>query len=272
MSASRQVLPRAGLLGRPLRVCRAGWVAFIGCSWGLFALGLAGAAAQRAAAPDDPLAYSQSAPTPFNPVLNPTNGLGFWIWATNTYPRQTCRFWKSFEIPSSAVVVRALLRTTADNGYTLFLDGREVGRGSEWKLVTEYDLTWLLYPGTHVLGVDAFNDADTGGANVAGVILGLRIVFADGHIMEVGTDESWRIAPNNQSNWQLRKRAAARWPAARVIGRWGTRGSGVFPSRSSASRRNRPCWSTSGRRVGSKSPCSRCAGLRCWFVSASWPR
>jgi hypothetical protein len=88
------------------------------------ALGLA-----EAAALDDPLAYSQPAPVSSQSVLNPTNGLGSWIWTTNVYPRQTCRLWKAFDVPGSAPVVRALLRITADNGYTLFLDGREVGRG-----------------------------------------------------------------------------------------------------------------------------------------------
>src|ERR1035437_6573669 len=217
MSASQLVLPRAVVLGRSLRGGRAGWVAFVGCFWVSLALGLA-----EAAALDDPLSYSQPAPTSSHPVLNPTNGLGFWIWTTNIYPRQTCRLWKSFEVPDSAPVVRALLRITADNGYTLFLDGREVGRGINWRVVTEYDVTWLLDAGRHVLAVDAFNDADTGGANAAGVILGLRVNFADGHSFEVGTDQSWRVVPKTEHDWQTRTHASAHWPAARVIGPWGS--------------------------------------------------
>lgn len=205
------------MLGWPLRGCRAGWVAFVGCFWVSLALGLA-----EAAALDDPLPYSQPAPTSSHPVLNPTNGLGFWIWTTNIYPRQTCRLWKSFEVPDSAPVVRALLRITADNGYTLFLDGREVGRGINWRVVTEYDVTWLLDAGRHVLAVDAFNDADTGGANAAGVILGLRVNFADGHSFEVGTDQSWRVVSKTEHDWQTRTHASAHWPAARIIGPWGS--------------------------------------------------
>ena len=87
---------------------------------------------------------------------NLINDLGSWIWDAKVHSRQTCRFWQSFEIPDSAPVVRALLRMAADNDYTLFLDGRQVGRGSDWRILTEYDLTWLLRPGTHVLGVEAF--------------------------------------------------------------------------------------------------------------------
>ena len=56
-----------------------------------------------------------------------TNHLGQWIWETNTFDRQTVRFWKTFEVPLKAQVIRATLRITVDNGYTLFLDGEEIG-------------------------------------------------------------------------------------------------------------------------------------------------
>ena len=35
--------------------------------------------------------------------------MGSWIWDTNTIDRQTVRFWKSFEIPDGAAVMRARL-------------------------------------------------------------------------------------------------------------------------------------------------------------------
>src|SRR5262245_31581733 len=95
-------------------------------------------------------------------ILDVKHHVGSWIWDTNVFDRQTCRFWRSFEIPNSTVA-KARLRLTVDNGYRLFLDGREIARGSDWKALTEYDLTWLLNPGRHVLGVEAFNDGREGG-------------------------------------------------------------------------------------------------------------
>ena len=56
------------------------------------------------------------------------NDMGSWIWETNTFDRQTVRFWKLLEIPYSTKVTCARLRITGDNEYTLFLDGRELGR------------------------------------------------------------------------------------------------------------------------------------------------
>src|ERR1700722_19085833 len=121
-----------------------------------------------------------NAPTVAASTLDYNDGLGSWIWVQETHDKQTCRLWKSFEIPKSALVAQARLLITADNEYRLFLDGREVGHGSDWRSLTEYDLTWLLAPGTHVLAVEGFNDQDQ-----AGVILGMRIEMEDGQIMEI---------------------------------------------------------------------------------------
>ncbi|OYV04793.1 MAG: hypothetical protein CFE26_15005, partial [Verrucomicrobiales bacterium VVV1] len=65
-------------------------------------------------------------------------GVGSWIWSPLTYDKQSCRFWRSFQIPESAVVETAQLRIAVDNGYRLMLDGREIGIGSDWRSVTEY--------------------------------------------------------------------------------------------------------------------------------------
>jgi signal transduction histidine kinase len=140
-------------------------------------------------------------------------GLGDWIWTTNVTDRQACRFWKTFDIPQNASVAHALLQVTADNSYTVYLDGREVGRGGDPNNLAEYDLTLLMSPGRHVLAVEAFNDSFD-----AGMILGLRVKLANGKAIQVTSDPSWRIANGNDRNWLKRKQADDSWPAARVVG------------------------------------------------------
>ena len=130
---------------------------------------------------------------------------------------------ESFEIPMSATVEKARLRITVDNEYRFFLDGRELGHGAEMGTLTTYDVTPLLAPGVHVLGVVAYNDLD-----IAGVLLGLRIELTDGRVIEVGSDETWRLVPEGTRGWLKRTRASVSWPPARVIaaagkGRWGSR-------------------------------------------------
>ncbi len=141
-----------------------------------------------------------------------TNGLGSWIWAAHTFDRQTCQLWRSFEIPADATVTKAQLRMTADNEHTLFLDGREMGRGAEWRHLCQYDLTQLMSPGRHVFAVMAFNSTD-----YAGMIFGLRIDLADGRSIEIKSDSSWRIVPEGVRGWEKMTEAPDSWPAATVV-------------------------------------------------------
>jgi signal transduction histidine kinase len=153
-------------------------------------------------------------------TLDPVYGVGSWIWTHETHDQQLCRLWKSFEIPRSTVVINARLRISADNSYRLFLDGREIGRGGDWRDMAEYDLTLLLEPGKHVLAVEGFNDFDA-----AGVLLGLSLKLGDGRVIEVGSDQSWKVAPNTRTGWEKVRQAPANWPPATVVqvlggGRW----------------------------------------------------
>lgn len=145
-----------------------------------------------------------------------TNHLGEWIWETNATDKQTVHFWKPFVIPNGAKITNAILRITVDNGYTLYLDGREIGRGSDWRTVTEYDVTKLLLPGRHILAVEGFNDRLEGG-----LIFALRIDLASGHKIEILSDGSWFIVPLKISDWKKRIIAKLNWHHALVIGGMG---------------------------------------------------
>lgn len=140
-------------------------------------------------------------------------GLGDWIWTTNVTDRQACHLWRAFDIPQNSPVARALLQMTADNSYTVYLDGRAIGRGSDPNNLAEYDLTLLMSPGRHVLAVEAFNDTFD-----AGMILGLRVKLANGKKIGVFSDSSWRIATGSDRRWLTRKQADSSWPAAHVVG------------------------------------------------------
>ena len=158
--------------------------------------------------------FGADPPPPNNNWLEAaTNHLGQWIWDTNTFDKQTCRLWRAFEIPRDGKVASAILHITVDNGYSLFLDGREIGRGSDWRSVTEYDVTRLLNPGWHSLGVEGFNDRLE-----AGLIFGLHIQLVDQRVMDVVSDESWLVVPEAKGNWAARKTALPAWHPAIVIG------------------------------------------------------
>ena len=151
-----------------------------------------------------------------NDAVAVANSLGRWIWDTNTFDKQTCRLWRTFEIPHGATVSLASLRITVDNGYRLFLDGREIGRGSDWRSITVYDVKWLLGPGTHVLAVEGFNDRLAGG-----LIFGLYIKLLDQRVIPVISDTTWWIVPLTQKNWETAQVPTPEWHPAVVVGRVG---------------------------------------------------
>lgn len=142
--------------------------------------------------------------------------LGKWVWDSHTSDKQTVRFWNSFVIPKGAAVSNAIIYVTVDNGYRLLLDGREIGRGSDWKTLTDYDLKRLLNPGEHVLAVEAFNDRLAGG-----LMFGMQIDMATGKPVEIISDESWKIIPSEEKDWEDIKHPPAGWASAIVVGKIG---------------------------------------------------
>jgi two-component sensor histidine kinase len=143
--------------------------------------------------------------------LDPEYGVGDWIWTAETHDQQTCRFWRRVDIAQNASVARAQITITADNYYHLFVDGREIGQGVIWYNLTEYDLTQILGPGTHILAVECFNEYLR-----AGLVAGLRVQMQDGSRLEVRTDDSWKIVPNDEKHWTTRRKADPHWAPAVV--------------------------------------------------------
>ena len=155
-------------------------------------------------------------PAASDPYISPTNGLGSWIWASNTFDGQTCQFWKEFAIPTASTVTNARLVMTADNEFTLYLDGRKLGHGAEWHELFVFDLSQILSSGSHVLAVEAMN-----GISAAGMLFGLQVDLADGRIIKIKSDKTWRIVPDGVKRWEKRIEAQPDWPAATIMAPFG---------------------------------------------------
>lgn len=170
----------------------------------------------------NPSATTNLAPTDMNVGIpknirgNSLDYLGSWIWDTNTFDRQTCYFWRAFEIPPGQRVNQATLIISVDNEYTLFLDGQFIGRMDDWRQYWEYDVTLLMTPGRHVLAVNAYNSAQD-----AGMIFGLHMDLEDGTATEIKSDPGWKLVPAGTRHWQTRTTAPDTWRAAKVVGELG---------------------------------------------------
>jgi len=194
LCSSRGLNPASAFLAAAL------WAGSTGCLQG---------AETNATAPAPLAALSEA-------YLSPTNGLGSWIWASNTYDGQICLLWNQFEIPASSTVTNARLVMTVDNEFTLYMDGRELGRGAEWRELYQFDLTPLLNPGKHVLAVKGVNSFSS-----AGMLFGLTVSLADGRTIHVKSDQTWRIVPPDVKRWERKTEASESWPAATIMAPFG---------------------------------------------------
>ena len=136
-----------------------------------------------------------------------TNGLGCWMWDKVTFNKQTVRLWKRFEVPKTSAIIGAELRIAADNAYKVWLDGQELGSGSDWRTLSIYHMDGALSAGPHVLAVEGFNDNDQ-----AGIILGMSLETAEGQVMQIRSDLSWRVVPNSEHGWEAALHAKPDWP------------------------------------------------------------
>jgi len=145
-----------------------------------------------------------------------TWGVGAYIWSSTTADKQTCRLWRTFDVPRGATVTKASLRVLADNGFVVLLDGRELGMGSDYYYMTEYDIGEVLSPGRHVIAIRAFNES-----HQAGVVAGLHVDLADGGPIMVVSDTAWRVVPDTESGWERRQDAPPAWGNAVEVAAFG---------------------------------------------------
>jgi hypothetical protein len=92
------------------------------------------------------------------------------------------------------------MRLTCDNGYTLFVNGKEVGRDDDWRRVRQFDLSKVLNPGKNVIDVEARN---VGGD---GAFIGeLTLRTPNKEVSLIATDDTWQSSPNAEGKWTAAK-------------------------------------------------------------------
>lgn len=152
-----------------------------------------------------------------------------WVW----YPEEkadqaaapgTRYFRKTITLPNEEIE-DAGFSLTADNSFTLFVNGEQVGSGHAWETVTRLPLTDALKPGENVLAIAAANATDE--PNPAGLIGFCEVQLADGRTITSQIDTSWKAADSAPEDWQQPGFDDGSWGHAREVvafggGPWGT--------------------------------------------------
>ncbi|HEX7301864.1 family 78 glycoside hydrolase catalytic domain [Lentzea sp.] len=156
----------------------------------------------------------------------PGTSIGFagarWIWSDTT-PAESRWFRAAFDLPADAV--RARLVATADDDFTLYVNGTQVVHVPQevdvWKVGQRADVTALVGRRI-VLAARATNRSE----GPAGFLLRLLVDLPDGQ-REFVTGPGWKVAATEQPGWQTPDFDDSAWAPATVLdpygqGPWGS--------------------------------------------------
>ena len=144
-----------------------------------------------------------------------------WIWhgkpgASVNAPAGKWYFRCGMDIPGDRPIKSAVCTITADNAFTLYINGKNVNSGDNWLKPCSFDAKASLVAGKNVLAVEAIN-WKAAGDNPAGLIASLRVEFSTGAPLVVRTDQSWKSSSAALDGWQTPDFDDSNWANARVI-------------------------------------------------------
>lgn len=118
-----------------------------------------------------------------------------WIWGPVKPNGPIGHFRKELNVRPG--LKSATAQMSGDDGYTLYVNGKEAKQGGFWwKQTDTADLLASLHPGENVVAAEVGNAADPGGW-----LFELSLVYEDGSVELVATDTSWRFSSTPAENW-----------------------------------------------------------------------
>ncbi|MES2791062.1 MAG: GDSL-type esterase/lipase family protein [Planctomycetota bacterium] len=140
-----------------------------------------------------------------------------WIWSPEqeplTKPAQTVYFRTTFEVadPQSGQI-----EVTADDKYTISINGERIGAGNSWQEVDRFDIKSKLVKGKNVIGVMADN-----GGGPAGLVARVTVVDKGDKTILASTDGKWITSTKYQAGWAALDANDKEWKPAYMIGEFG---------------------------------------------------
>lgn len=145
-----------------------------------------------------------------------------WIWSPahkkDEVPIGDCYFRKTFNVTAADF---GQVHVACDNQYELYVNGRLVGKGGDWRKMDVHEINQYLVPGTNCVAIKATNTD----AGAAGLVTRVIIKEKGGTYESFSTDESWRTSVKPSADWAHAKMRDNEWLPAKVYGPLG----GVLP-------------------------------------------
>lgn len=144
-----------------------------------------------------------------------------WIWYPEGHPAVAAPvgpryFRRVITLETNRTIASARAALTADNGFELWINGRQAGSGEDFNQIFNFNVASLLKPGVNLIAVAANNGGET--PNPAGLIAALSIQFTDGPPLELVTDRQWKSAVTARDHWTSEADSGDAWVAAMELG------------------------------------------------------
>ncbi len=136
-----------------------------------------------------------------------------WIWSSKTpAAEEVVLFRKVITVPEN--LGQATLAVASDNEATVFVNGKQVAKNTDWKSASKANVARQLKPGQNVIAVEAKNHGSS-----AGLLVKLTLVQG-AKKTEIGTDASWTVSATATAGWQTEVSLSG-WAAAVSLGAHG---------------------------------------------------
>jgi alpha-L-rhamnosidase len=147
-----------------------------------------------------------------------------WVWleagAATSAPAEPRYFRRIVTVPPGRQIKKATCQMTADDGFTLLVNGQETARGQGHNCVVNVDVTTTLHHGANTLAVRAYNSLGPP-QNPAGLIGAIHVEFTEGDPLVIVTDAKWRASASGPAGWEKPEFNDSAWSAAAVLGSYG---------------------------------------------------
>lgn len=151
---------------------------------------------------------------------------GDWIWFPEGDPKRDAPvesryFRRLFDLPDLHAVRRAQITLAADDRFTLWVNGRKIGEGANWAVLSAFDVTKALRPGSNLIAIQADNLKAPVVLNPAGLTAALDLEFADGSRQSLRTDNRWQTCRTAAPGWNTPAFTPTGWSPALVTAAFG---------------------------------------------------
>jgi uncharacterized membrane protein/mono/diheme cytochrome c family protein len=126
-----------------------------------------------------------------------------------------------FTLPDK-VIQKADGLISVDQSYIIYVNGKKIFNGSDWRKVDKLDLKEMLQKGKNLIAIEGTNEGPI--ANPAGILFALRLIYEDGGEMLIQSDNTWKsTAEPPGENWTSMQFSDVDWEKVRDYGsqQWG---------------------------------------------------